>query len=98
MSIYEDIDKEFQNFISDKKPKPVGLLSNGSAPDNSTGYDAMEKEMAEMGYQRSNDNDSWGTVLTKIPLMAAGNTLENVGRFMTYGGKPSWMTDEEYDM
>ena len=97
MSIYEDIDKEFQNFISDKKPKPVGLLSNGSAPDNSTGYDAMEKEMAEMGYQRSNDNDSWGTVLTKIPLMAAGNTLENVGRFMTYGGKPSWMTDEEYD-
>lgn len=97
MSIYEDIDKEFQNFISDKKPKQVGLLSNGSASDNSTGYDAMEKEMAEMGYQRSNDNDSWGTVLTKIPLMAAGNTIENVGRFMTYGGKPSWMTDEEYD-
>ena len=52
MSIYEDIDKEFQNFISDKKPKPVGLLSNGSAPDNSTGYDAMEKEMAEMGYRK----------------------------------------------
>ena len=97
MSIYEDIDKEFQNFITDKTPKPVGLLSNGSVQDNGNGYEAMEKEMADMGYQRSNDNDSWGTVLTKIPLMAAGNTLENVGRFMTYGGKPSWMTDEEYD-
>ena len=98
MSIYEDIDKEFQNFISDKKPKPVGLLSNGSASDNSTGYDAMEKEMAEMGFQRSNDNDSWGTVLSKIPLMAAGNVMENTGRFLAYGGKPTWMSEEEYDL
>lgn len=96
MSIYEDIDKEFQNFISKKTPKREGLLS--AMPETSSEYENMEKEMAEMGYQRSNDNDSWGTVLTKIPLMAAGNTIENVGRFMAYGGKPSWMTDEEYDM
>ena len=47
MSIYEDIDKEFQNFITDKTPKPVGLLSNGSVQDNGNGYEAMEKEMAD---------------------------------------------------
>ena len=96
MSIYEDIDKDFQNFISEKKPKQEGLLN--SVPASNSAFEDMEKEMAQMGFQRSNDNDSWGTVLSKVPLMAAGNVLENAGRFLVYGGKPDYMTDEEYDI
>ena len=94
MSIYDEMEKDFQN--AGKPPQKAGLFNSSAMADPSV--EDMENEMAQMGYQRTNDNDSWGTVLSRIPLMAAGNTISNIGRFMAYGGKPDWMTDEEYDI
>ena len=82
MSIYDEMEKDFQN--AGKPPQKAGLFNSSAMADPSV--EDMENEMAQMGYQRTNDNDSWGTVLSRIPLMAAGNTISNIGRFMAYGG------------
>lgn len=93
MSIYEDIDKEFQNFISDKSPKQEGLLK--TSPDNSA-YEDMEKEMAQMGFQRSNDNDSYLQALYHSAVGAAGQTLHGLADDQLYSGKPSGVSKEEW--
>ena len=94
MSIYDEMEKDFQ--AAGQPQRKVGLLNMPATADPSV--EDMENEMAQMGYQPTNDNDSWLKVLGRIPLMAAGNTISNIGRFMAYGGKPDWMTDEEYDI
>ena len=47
MATFEEIDKEFQNYMAEKTPQPAGLFSSGAAAAPSLGnapdYDAMDQ-------------------------------------------------------
>ena len=94
MAIFDDMEKDFQQTAA--QPQPVtGAFTSSAMPEPSV--EDLEKEMAAMGYRRGHDSEGILPMIYHTGAGVIGKTLEDIGGFMAYGGKPSNMTEKEWD-
>lgn len=95
MAVFDDMEKDFQQTAVQPQQAARGPFTSSAMQEPSV--EDLEREMAEMGYRQGHDSEGILPMLYHTGAGVIGKTLEDIGGFMAYGGKPSYMTEKEWD-
>ena len=97
MAIFDDMEKDFQQTAAPAQPQQAVTGPFTSSAMQEPSVEDLENEMAAMGYRRGHDSEGIGSMLYHTGAGVIGKTLEDVGSFLAYGGKPANVTEKEWD-